>query len=167
MSMIGNLLRVTKAELDAYLKDSSLLERSIYDEETDEENPNLVDIDKSWDGILFLLTGKNVANTDHPLAKILFSGQLIDEGQDLGYGPAHYLTPEQVKELNDQIATITIPDLKQKYDPKRMEELEVYPTIWEAEDDDGFDYLSEYFKELQQVYSTAAKNSEAIITFLN
>ncbi len=53
MSMIGNLLRVTKAELEEYLKDSSLLEKSIYDEETDDENPNLVDIDKSWDGIVF------------------------------------------------------------------------------------------------------------------
>lgn len=167
MSMIGNLLRVTKTELDEYLKDSSLLEKSIYDEETDEENPNLVDIDKSWDGILFLLTGQNVANTDHPLAKVLFSGQLIDEEQDMGYGPAHYLTPEQVKELNQQIATITIADLKQKYDPKRMEEMEVYPTIWESEGDEAFDYLSEYFKELQQVYSNAAENNEAIITFLN
>src|SRR6478609_11842389 len=104
MSMIGHLLRVTKPELDEYLKDSSLLESSIYDEETDEENPNLVDLDKSWDGILFLLTGQNVVNTDHPLAKVLFSGQLIDEEQDLGYGPAHYLTPEQVKDLNSQIS---------------------------------------------------------------
>ena len=166
MSMIGNLLRVTKAELEEYLKDSSLLESSIYDEETD-ERPNLVDIDKSWDGILFLLTGQNVANTDHPLAKILFSGQLIDEDQDMGYGPAHYLTPEQVADLNNQISKITITDLKQKYNPKRMEELEVYPSIWEKEGDQAFDYLGEYFKNLQQVYSDAAKNGEAIITFLN
>jgi hypothetical protein len=167
MSMIGNLLRVTKTELDEFLKDSSLLEKTIYDEETDDENPNLVDIDKSWDGILFLLTGQNVANLDHPLAKVLFSGQLVDEEQDFGYGPAHYLTPEQVKVLNNQISIITDADLKQKYDPKKMEELEVYPTIWEEEGDEAFDYLSEYFKELQQVYSSAAKNGEAIITFLN
>ena len=35
-----------------------------------------------------------------PLAKIFFSGQLVDENQNLGYGPAHYLTRYQVKELN-------------------------------------------------------------------
>jgi hypothetical protein len=51
--MIGNLLRVKKEELDAYLEDSSLLESSIYDEETDDENPNLTDIDKAWEGIVF------------------------------------------------------------------------------------------------------------------
>jgi len=166
MSMIGNLLRVTKAELDDYLKDSSLLESSIYDEETDDENPNLVDIDKSWDGIVFLLTGQGIANADHPLLRVLFSGQIIDEDQDLGYGPAQYLTPEQVADLNSQIAKITVADLKQKYDPKKMTELEVYPTIWE-EGDEAFDYLSGYFTIVQQVYSEATKNGEGIITFLN
>lgn len=167
MSMIGNFLRATKTELEEYLKDSSLLESSIYNEETDDENPNLTDIDKSWDGILFLLTGQNVANTEHPLAKILFSGQLIDEDQDLGYGPAHYLTPDQVKDLNNQISKITIEALKEKYDPEKMEELEVYPAIWKREGDDAFDYLSGYFKIVQQVYSDAAKNGEAVITFIN
>jgi hypothetical protein len=164
MSMIANLLRVTKADLDAYLNDSSLLEESVYNDEVD--NPNLVDLDKSWDGILFLLTGQNVANTEHPLAKVLFSGQLIDEEQDLGYGPAHYLTPEQVVELNAQIANISIADLKQKYDPKKMNEIEVYPSIWD-EGDEAFDYLAQYFKDLQQVYADAAKNGEAVITFVN
>jgi Domain of unknown function (DUF1877) len=164
MSMIANLLRVTKADLDAYLNDSSLLEESVYNDEV--ENPNLVDMDKSWDGILFLLTGQNFANTEHPLAKVLFSGQLIDEEQDLGYGPAHYLTPEQVVELNAQIANISIADLKQKYDPKKMNEIEVYPSIWD-EGDEAFDYLAQYFKDLQQVCAEAAKNGEAAITFVN
>jgi hypothetical protein len=167
MSMIGNLLRVTKAELEEFLKDSSLLEKNIYDEETDDGNPKLVDIDKSWDGIIFLLTGQGLDHSDHPLLKVLFSGQAIDEDQDLGYGPAHYLTPEQVAELNDQIAKITVEDLKQKYDPKKMTELQVYPTIWESETNEAFSYLSEYFVTVQQVYAEATKNGEAIITFLN
>ena len=67
MSMIGNLLRVTKTELEEYLKDSSLLEDKIYDVET--ENENLVDIDKSWDGIIFLLTGQSLATAEHNLVK--------------------------------------------------------------------------------------------------
>jgi hypothetical protein len=166
MGMIGNLLRVTKVQLDDYLKDSSLLESNIYNEETDDGNPNLVNIDKSWNGIIFLLTGQGIANADHSLLRVLFSGQIIDEDQDLGYGPAHYLTPEQVADLNSQIAKITVADLKQKYNPTKMTELEVYPTIWD-EGGEAFDYLSEYFVTVQQVYSDATKNGEAIITFLN
>jgi hypothetical protein len=164
MSMIGNLLRVTESELEDYLKDSSLLEDKIYDDET--ENENLVDIDKSWDGIIFLLTGQSLATAEHKLVRVLFSGQLIDAEQDLGYGPAHFLTPEQVAELNNEISPITSADLRQKFNPEKMTELEVYPIIWD-EGDDAFEYLAEGFLTLQNVFADATKNGQAIITFLN
>lgn len=163
MSMIGNLLRVTKSELEDYLEDSSLLEGKIYDEAAHE---NLFDIDKSWDGIIFLLTGQSLANAQHNLVRVLFSGQIIDEEQDLGYGPAHYLTAEQVVELNNEISVITIADLKEKFNPQKMIELEVYPTIWD-EGDDAFDYVVDGFLTVQNVFANATKNGEAIITFLN
>ncbi|KAA5543416.1 DUF1877 family protein [Adhaeribacter rhizoryzae] len=161
--MIGNLLRVTSSELEEYLQDSSLLENRVYDDEA--EDPNLVDIDKSWEGILFLLTGQNLENSSHPLAKVLFSGQFIDEDQDLGYGPAQYLTPEQVKEVNAEISKITISELSKNYNPNRMSELEIYPNIWDEED--NLEYLTDYFKTVQEVYSEAAGRNEAVITFLN
>jgi hypothetical protein len=155
---------VTKSELEYYLKDSSLLEDKIYDDET--ENENLVDFDKSWDGIIFLLTGESFATTEHNLARVLFSGQFIDEEQDLGYGPAHYLTPEQVEALNNEISTITITDLKQKFNPQKMTELGVYPTIWD-EGEDAFDYIADGFSTVQTIFADATKNREAIITFLD
>ena len=163
--MIANLLRVTNTELEEYLKDSSLLENRIYDDESEDDDPNSVHIDKSWAGILFLLTGQNLETLNHPLEKVLFSGQLIDEEQDLGYGPGHYLTPEQVKEVNEQISQISTEELGKKYDPKKMNELEIYPNSWE--DGDMANYLTEYFKTIQNVYAEASKNDEAIITYLN
>jgi len=42
------------------------------------------------------------------MGRVWFSGQNIDENMDLGYGPAEYLTPEQVKELNAQLSNITV-----------------------------------------------------------
>lgn len=162
MGMIANLLRVTTTELETYLQNSSLLEERIYDENATEDQ-NLNDVDKAWDGIIFLLTGQNIQNADHPLVQVLFSGQLIDEEQDLGYGPGHYLTSDQVKNLSEQISKITTEDLKKKYNSKKMNELDVYPR-W---DEDSFDYLDENFKLLQQIYAEAANNDQAIITFLN
>lgn len=164
MGMIGNLLRVTRSELEDYLKDSSLLEDKIYDDETETEN--LTDIDKSWDGIIFLLTGQGVATAEHHLVRVLFSGQLIDEEQDLGYGPAHYLTPEEVEELNHEISKITVADLKLKYNPEKMKALEVYPIIWD-EGDDAFDYIADGFLQVQKAFADATNKREAIITFLN
>ena len=163
MSMIGNLLRVSNTELQEYLKDSSLLENRVYSEGAD---PTIVDIDKSWEGILFLLTGQSLAEADHPLAAVLFSGQIIDENQDLGYGPAHYVTPAQVAELNAQISKISFADLEQKFDPAKMMESGIYPDIWE-ERDVAIDYLAENYNLIRDIYAKAAANGEAIITFVN
>lgn len=171
MGMVANFLRVTNSELEAYLKDSSLLKGRIYgsfdEEEEDEEkeDPALTNIDKSWEGILFLLTGQKLKNLDHPMGKVFFGGQYIDEEQEIGYGPAEYLTPEQVKELNEALAKITEEELTERYDPGKMTELHIYPTIWEEEG--SLYYLLAFFQEVQKVYATAAKNNEAIITFIN
>jgi len=112
----------------------------------------------------YLLTGQNLENSDHPLARTLFSGQFIDEDQVFDYGPAQYLTPGQVKEVNAEISKITTEEIVKNYDPKKMSELEIYPNIWDEED--NLDYLRDYFKTVQEVYSEAAQNNQVIITFL-
>lgn len=163
MGMIANFLRVSESELNDYLKDSSLLEDNIY---SDEENSNLTDIDKSWGGILFLLTGQGLEELDHPLSRILFSGELIDEDQDLGYGPAHYLTVLEVKEIYNEISQITPEELRGCYDAGKMEELGIYPNIWD-DDQESLNYLLDSYNDVLEVYSEAAKNNQAIITFIN
>src|SRR5687768_18603787 len=124
MGMIGNLLRVTSKDLDAILKDSSLLEDKVYSEDSGNMN-DLLDIDKSWEAIFYLLTGYPVAEIEKakpPLSWTLFSGQLIDEEQDMGYGPAHYLEPEQVKLVNEGLEKISSNDLRQRFNGNEMKD---------------------------------------------
>jgi hypothetical protein len=136
MGMICTFIRVSAAELEAYRKDSSQLAERINKETPD---PFFYDIDKSWDGIIYLLTGSNSSDTSQYLSKIIFSGQLIDKEQDLGIGPAHYLNPQQVKDIYDQIKEIVPASLKEKFDAAAMKELGVYPNVWDHED--AVDYL--------------------------
>ena len=163
MSMIGYLMRVTQSELDEFLNDSSLLETKI---EEVIDSDQIVDIDKSWDGIVYLLTGAGVATAEGPLLKVLFSGQLIDAEQDLGYGPAHYLTASQVSLLSDEISRISAEDLRLRFNAEEMNRLEVYPAIWD-DDKDTFTYLADNFESVKAVYADAAERGEAIITFLS
>lgn len=161
MSIKGHLLRVREDELETYLMDSSLLKARIYETAPGEDSCHTA-LDKAWDGILFLLTAED---TDHPLAKILFSGQVIDENQDMGYGPAYFLTSEQVVVLYKELALITYPFFKQQYDADKMNESGIYPEIWEYED--ACDYLWEYFEKLRQAFAEAATRKEILISFLN
>jgi len=165
MSMIFNFLPVSSEQLKIYLNDSSLLEAAIYEEDDEREPLDITDIDKSWNGILYLLTGKSIEDNDHPLAAVFFSGQLIDEEQDLGYGPGHYLTAGQVQEISKLLEGITAESLKVMYDPEKMNALEVYPQIWNEEV--ALEYLLEYYDEVKDLFARASKEGMAVIGFVS
>ena len=165
MGMIMYLLRISKQELESYIdKPDLFLENRVDDAYS-------MDIDKAWGGILYLLTGSPFASGRpedevDSLNRIFFSAQFFDEDIDVGYGPAHYLTPEQVAGIHRKIASLTEADLKAHYDPEAMsEEEELYPSLdW---DDEDFEYLYSHFQALQSFFATAASRGEAIVTFLS
>src|SRR5215204_1776440 len=159
MGMVAILVRVTNDQLTSFLKDSSLLEKHIDSDEID-DSKTLLDLDKSWDGILYLLTNNGINTIEEaqpPLSNVLFSGQIIDEEQDMGYGPAQYLTPEQVKEISLALSNITDDELRKKYNAGEMNEKDVYPQGWD-DGADEIDYLIDYFVELKEFYSEAVNN---------
>ena len=163
--MIMYLLRISKQELESYIdKPELFLENRVDDAYS-------MDIDKAWGSILYLLTGKAFASGSpedevDSLNRIFFSAQFFDEDMDVGYGPAHYLTPEQVAGINHKIASLTEADLKSHYDPEAMnKEEKLYPSLdWNEK---IFDYLYFHFQALQSFFATAASRGEAIVTYLN
>lgn len=163
MGMILNLFRIHQDQLDTFLADSTLLDGLL---SNDEIPSNYLDLCKSWDGLIFLLTGGTYSG-DHHLNRIFFSCNFIDEEQDLGYGPAHYLSAKEVKEYALELSTIQLSHLEQNYDPIKMDKIDVYPSgIWERDGEAGKEYLIEYFEELNNFYQKAAQKNEAIITFI-
>ena len=165
MGMIMYLLRISKQELESYIDKPELFLENRVDEACS------MDIDKAWGGILYLLTGKAFAfgsleDEVDSLNRIFFSAQFFDEDMDVGYGPAHYLTPEQVAGINRKIASLTEADLKSHYDPEAMnKEKKLYPSLdWNEK---IFDYLYFHFQALQSFFATAASRGEAIVTYLN
>ena len=165
MGMIMYLLRISKQELESYIdKPELFLENRVDDAYS-------MDIDKAWGGILYLLTGKAFVSGSpedevDSLNRIFFSAQFFDEDMDVGYGPAHYLTPEQVAGIHRKIASLTEADLKARYDTEAMnEEEELYPSLdWNEK---IFEYLYFHFQALQSFFTTAASKGEAIVTFLS
>lgn len=167
MSMIGNLFRVSTKELDEFLKDSSLLEDRIYADD-DSSLIDMLDLDKAWEAIYYLLTGRPISEMEHaqpPMSWCMLSGHIIDEEQNLGYGPAHYITAEQVQQLNKELDKITTDTLRKKYDGKKMNAAGVYPEVWE--DSESIDYVMDYFEQLKEFYQVAAKEGKAVVSFIN
>ncbi|MBC7451002.1 MAG: YfbM family protein [Cytophagales bacterium] len=166
MGMIGHYLRVSKEELGIYLEDSSILEDRLFGEH-EETDVNLLDIEKAWEGLFYLLTGKSLNNCEEakpPLCWILNAANEIDVDQDLGYGPASYTTIEQTKEICDAMNSISVEELQQRYDGVVMMGLGIYPEIWDEAE--AVDYLIENFLLLKLFYNKASDDQQAMISFI-
>lgn len=166
MGMIANYVRVSNVELENYRTDSSLFEERIDSDELVNDK-NIIEVDKAWEGIFYLLTGHMLETADEvatPLRWILAAPQELDPEQDLGYGPALYTTIEQTKDISNALQSISESELRNKFNGNEMMEKEVYPTIWD--DEESLDYIMENLILLKDFYKKAAEENQAIIFYV-
>lgn len=169
MSMIGNLLRVSEAELNNYRENSALLEERIYrDFDANDIDEAMVDLDKAWNVLAFLLGNTAAEYEDEPLAQLIFGHHTLDEDQDVGYGPARYLTVAEVQELHQALSQLSDEDIQNRFSPAQCEANDIYPSFWIDEDAaDLWEYIQNYLTVLRTTYQLAAARKEAMIVYLN
>lgn len=166
MGMDCNIIRVSQNKLNDFLENSELLNQMI-SEQDDYDVEWILDLDKSWEGIQFILTGegRSATNKVDKLTRALFSEQILDEKQDLGYGPAYYLTAKQVEETNIELNKIDINSLKNSINGKILVQKGIYPVrIWNNEE--SIEFLINCFNDFKKFYKKATENNEAILSFI-
>jgi len=130
MSMIGNFLPVSPEKLQSLIDNPESIPDFLCPDDEASEPPNLLDVDKAWHAIHFLLTG-NAWGGELPLALALLGG--IEIGEDEGYAPARYLTPEEVREDAAALSPLPTEKLAERYVPEALDKAEIYPEIWVQE----------------------------------
>ena len=130
------------------------------------KNPLNHSLDKSRDGLIYLLSGNGIATTDlsNPdnLARAILSGDIIDEekNEDWEYGYVHYRTVTEIASL----AAIHKDDLRRNYASAAIDG--VYPEIWRRDGEEALQYLLDYFNALHAFCTEAAAQQQAVISFL-
>jgi Domain of unknown function (DUF1877) len=130
--------------------------------------PN-VDLDKAWEPLHFLLTGTALEG-EEPACYLACGGEeLVEQLDDEPnvYSSIRVLTPEQVAAFDRCLSSLTIDELRRRFDVNRMVELRIYPKRQNkkaATDDDGtLDHLIKAFEDLRTfVRETAASGAGAI-----
>lgn len=124
-----------------------------------------LDLDKAWHAIHYLLTGSNWGG-EYPLGMAVLGG--MELGEDIGYGPVRFLTPEEVQAVAVLLDTLSQQTLQERYVPSALEAVGIYPAgIWEEEGQQAFEWLMPWFFQLVAFYKAAGKNGNAMLLFLN
>lgn len=152
--ILGFLLRLTPVKITEVDPDAPETLNYVPD-------PNReIDIEKSWHGLHFLFTGTSDEGGE-PACFLIKGGEDIDDE-----GAARALSPEQVKRFATFLGSLTPERLRDRFDVKRMMELEIYPDIWDrpvSGDENPLEWLIAYFTELQSFVQRVANDGHAII----
>ncbi len=158
MSMVMSFLAVEEAQGVALMQDPA----GIVDFLESASGPSLY-IDKAWHGIHFLLSGEAWGD-DLPLGFIV-GGEYIGE-EDVGYGPARFLSSAQVAQIADALAPISRADLMGRWDARAVRDADIYAV--NADDYDGEEeYLGGYYEAVKDFVKTAADAQQSLILWLS
>lgn len=188
--MIGNFKTTSDADIAALLEKPKRIEKFLYGQEfsiepekktffgffkdkaskeTDYWMPNdsgeEMDIDKAWQGIHFLLSGKS-EDIENPLGFILSGGELIGD-VDLGYSPARAFTSTQVKAIHQALSALDESELQSRCIPEEFKKNEIYPDIWDDDFNESFEYILSYLDDLKTFIATASENGKALVVYIN
>ncbi|GAB7028879.1 YfbM family protein [Streptomyces sp. NPDC021749] len=155
MGMVISFTRMTPEELDRAEKDIEWAREFLWEiDELRPDNPGAY-LDKAWAGLEFLL-----GEADEPLEFLMDGYPIDDEGTLFGW------SAESVQETAKRLRALPWERLATYYDPVRMTEEEVYPNIWDPEDEDGPEYLEGAYETLVSFFeATARLESPALMSF--
>lgn len=160
MGMIGGFQRITAAELDALLDDPDSVEELLFPE--GDQSADAIDIDKAWHGLHFLLSADPWAGSG-PLANVVMGGTEI--GEDLGYGPARYLTVDETAGVAAALAALAADELGNRFDAQQFTANDIYPGIWD-EGGTALAYLVDAYRSVAAYYADAAAAGDAMLKYL-
>jgi uncharacterized protein DUF1877 len=117
-------------------------------------------LEKSWHSLHYLLTGSTL-ETNSTLGKTILGGKEI--GPDIGYGPARYLEPLEVKEVAKALKKVSKDDLARRFDLKAM----VTAKVYACRDEGELKLAQHYFAQLVNYYAQAAERGGAMLLYLD
>ena len=166
MGMIGNLARISEDVRLSLHKSPNEIEDLLYAEDSIPEADKM-DLDKAWHALHFLFTGSDLEG-DFPGGFLVSCGEPVGD-VDVGYGPARSFTAGEVKNIHAFLSTIGPEELKRKFDPKKMVELNIYPSIWDNLEDPEkqLEYIVENFELLTDFTKETALRNMAMLTYIN
>ena len=167
MSMIGYFFLATDAELREAESAPGAVDRLI-DAADQDRKADLVDVDKAWHCLHFLLTGTAWEGAP-PLDFVVRGGTEV--GEDMGYGPARAFGSAELRAIADALDELEHRDLVSRFNAAKMDQLEIYPPGgWQTVDptsEERFGYFSGAFDAVKELARRGRKAGLGLLVWLS
>ncbi|MET7428351.1 YfbM family protein [Streptomyces flaveolus] len=165
MSMIGEYVRLTAAELERTIQDPDWaldFVEGLRDAEEEKEpapaEARHFSTYKTWDMLRFLL-----ARAEFPV-NVIFGEEPFAEDEDWGYGPPRYLRPERVQLAPEALRATGYAQLVSGVDPAELTSAEVYPLGWS--EPGSLEWARPWYADLTHFFEAAARADDAMLIWL-
>lgn len=162
MGMIANYQPITNDELEELKKQDDLYE--YVEDLQDDENLDICDIDKMWDALHFLLTGKpSCMPIENDLLSEAIVGQFTVSEEDEEF--ISYTQADRVMEIAEALKKVDIEKYISKFNMNEYSKNDIYPNIWghKGEEDEIKDDLRGYFASLENFYARTANKGCGVL----
>ena len=163
MGMIANYQQITEQELKEFARCAKSFED--VEDLQDDDDLDLCDLDKMWDALHFLLTGKSASAPieNDPISEAIVGQFLIsDEDADEFISG---IWSARVKEIAQALRDLDFETYLQKFDMDDFSKNEIYPDIWdyEEETEEIKEDLESCFEHLKAFYGRMAERNSAVL----
>lgn len=159
MGMIANYQSTTDIKLEKFMCLDDM------EEAQDDENLEICDIDKMWDALHFLLTGKSALES---IKDKLISEAIVGQFNISGEEIEEFISgtkSDRVKEIAKALQELDFETYIDKFDMSAFRQNDIYPDIWgyEEEADEIKDELRTSFESLKKFYERMAAQESAVL----
>ncbi len=130
--------------------------------------PGVLDLDKSWDGVLWLVSEERrerpymMPDPSLPVTQALVPPGLVRD--DMRF---RYARPDRVRLIDAALGALDPASLDAHFDPEAMERARVYPSIWRDDPDGSLAYLRANVLALRDLYADAARRGAYVFVLLD
>jgi hypothetical protein len=168
MSLIGHVYLLPDSKISDLLAAPADV-YAVIDSAYNDPAQGFVDLDKAWNCLHYLLTG-SARDGEGPLAFLLKGGTPVGDEDLGGAGPARVFRPLEVAAIATALAEVTEPMLLQRFEPKKLEALGVYPGRWSEvnlRSDYDLGYYFGPFRGLQRATQRARDEQLGMIVWIS
>jgi hypothetical protein len=167
MGMYCDVRMISPAEFDRLAEEPDALFEGEFDDDAAEStgdqrgpdaSPKRISLEKAWHALHYLLTG-TAQEGSGPLAFILAGGQNLGDESE----PIRYLAPDETRAINRAVTSVSDDNLWSRFNPQAMEAADVYPGIWDEDEDELKEEYLDYFGQLKKLVAAAAAEGHGLL----